>query len=280
MKISVIVENSVCRPNEMRLAAEHGLCVHVTHEGKNILFDVGRSDLFIHNAKKMGVDLSAVDYLFLSHAHVDHGGGLKHFFEINRRAKVYMHRAASQQFYTKIAGFIPYYIGLDAEVLDKNRSRINFIEEHTILTENIHLLVNFSHTFPLPKSNSSLYVKNDSQFIQDTFVHEVVLLLKENRKNIVFTACSHSGIINMVEKVQEYIREETVDAVFGGFHTFNPVNRQSESALYLNLLAENLQKHSTVFYTGHCTGKRNFDFLKEKLGDKLQPMNTGTVIAI
>lgn len=280
MNISVIIENSVCLPNEKGLAAEHGLCVHITHEGKNTLFDVGRSDLFIHNAEKMGIDLSAVDYLVLSHAHSDHGGGLKHFFEKNRKAKVYMHRTASQKFYTKIAGLIPYYIGLETEVLDKNRNRINFIGEHTILTENIHLLVNFSRTFPLPKSNSSLYVKNGSRLVHDTFTHEIVLLLKENRKNIVFTACSHSGVINMVEKVQEYVKEETVDAVFGGFHTFNPVNRKNESASYLNLLAENLQKHSAVFYTGHCTGKRNFNFLKEKLGDKLQPMNTGTIIAI
>lgn len=59
---------------------------------------------------------------------------------------------------------------------------------------------------------------------------------------------------------------------------FREVRERSNE--YLDLLAANLQKYPAVFYTGHCTGKRNFDRLKEKLGAKLQPMNTGALITI
>lgn len=280
MKISVLIENSLCSSAHKDLKAEHGLCLHIAHNDKNILFDTGRSELFARNAEKMNINLAEVDYLVVSHAHADHGGGLKRFFEINQKAEVYMHRLASEKFYTKIGGLVPYYIGLDSDALNENKSRIHFIDGNTSVTESIQLLVNFPHQFPLPKSNLSLYMKDKSGFMHDTFRHETVMIIKEADKNVVFTACSHSGIVNMVEKAREYLHGEKMDAVFGGFHTFNPINRKNESNEYLDLLAANLQKYPTVFYTGHCTGKRNFDRLKEKLGARLQPMNTGAEITV
>jgi len=48
----------------------------------------GASDLFIRNAGQLGIDLSDVDYVFISHGHSDHAGGLRYFMEHNQKAKV------------------------------------------------------------------------------------------------------------------------------------------------------------------------------------------------
>ena len=67
MKITVLAENSVFNPNFMNVKSEHGLSLFIEFDERKILFDTGQSDLFIHNAEKMGIDLSQADYLVISH---------------------------------------------------------------------------------------------------------------------------------------------------------------------------------------------------------------------
>ena len=80
MKWTVLVDN---RTNNPVLETEHGLSILLETEKHSILLDTGASDMFIRNAKRLGKDLSRVDYVFISHGHSDHAGGLKHFMEIN-----------------------------------------------------------------------------------------------------------------------------------------------------------------------------------------------------
>lgn len=72
------------------LKAEWGLCVHITYNGIRYLLDTGASDLYLENAKQLGVDISRVDHAVLSHAHYDHSGGYPSFFNINRQAKLFL----------------------------------------------------------------------------------------------------------------------------------------------------------------------------------------------
>ena len=86
MKIAVLCENS---PSSPKFEAEHGLSFYVETSARRFLFDFGASSLFLRNAERLGVDVSAVDAAFLSHGHRDHGGGLAAFLEKNSVAPVY-----------------------------------------------------------------------------------------------------------------------------------------------------------------------------------------------
>ena len=71
MLIKTLVENtSPCQD----LACEHGLSLYLEAGGYKNLFDTGASHGYAQNAIKMGVDLSQVDFLVISHGHYDHGG--------------------------------------------------------------------------------------------------------------------------------------------------------------------------------------------------------------
>src|SRR5690606_30897870 len=94
MKIIVLSDN---RAGVTACHTEHGLSIYVEKENLKCLFDTGASDLFIRNATEMGVDLALVDYVFLSHGHSDHLGGLEYFLKINSQAKVVLSKDVFNQ---------------------------------------------------------------------------------------------------------------------------------------------------------------------------------------
>jgi len=83
MKIIVLSDN---RSMDDSLETEHGLCIYLESAHVKCLLDTGASDLFVRNAAKLNVDLTAVDYVFLSHGHADHTGGLPAFLNLNQKA--------------------------------------------------------------------------------------------------------------------------------------------------------------------------------------------------
>jgi 7,8-dihydropterin-6-yl-methyl-4-(beta-D-ribofuranosyl)aminobenzene 5'-phosphate synthase len=279
VKITVLSGNSVCKTNSSNVKSEHGLSLFIEFYERKILFDTGQSDLFIHNAEKMGIDLAKVDYLVISHGHFDHGGGLKHFLKINKKAKIFLHIKAANKFYTKIFGFIPYYVGLNQNLITQN-SRIYFIGEDTQIEDKIILLEGFPEVFPLPDANKALFEKPKNQIIADKFNHELAMLLIENDEIVLFSGCSHSGIINIIEEVRLLSKAMRIKATFGGFHINNPISKKSESLDYIEGLTEALGGTDGLFYTGHCTEENNFLYIKGWMGNRLQTMNTGEVIEV
>jgi 7,8-dihydropterin-6-yl-methyl-4-(beta-D-ribofuranosyl)aminobenzene 5'-phosphate synthase len=280
MKISVLAENSVCSNNIRNVKSEHGISLYVEFEEKRILFDVGQSDLFLQNAKKMGIDLSQVDYLIISHGHYDHGGGLRHFLKINKKAKVFLHRYAFHKYYAKILGFIPYYIGLNQKTISDNLDRIHFIDKDKRIDDKLIFLEGFQEEFPQPDANNALFERLNKHLVPDKFKHELGLLLPEKDGMVLFSGCSHSGIINIIRKSNEYSDNKKIKAVFGGFHIHNPTSKKDESPVYIGKLTEAIGEIDSVFYTGHCTGETNYRFMKEKLGNKIQTMNSGEYLVV
>ena len=99
MKWTVLSDN---RSRDGRLSTEHGLSILLQTQRHKILLDTGASDVFIKNAEQLGIDLCDVDYVFISHGHSDHAGGLRYFLEHNQKAKVIVSpNAMSGTFYSK-----------------------------------------------------------------------------------------------------------------------------------------------------------------------------------
>ncbi len=89
MLIKTLVENTSLSKD---FGSEHGLSLYIETQNHKILFDVGASDLFLQNAKKLDVNIADVDFLAISHGHYDHGGGLKTFLEENTKAEVFLRK--------------------------------------------------------------------------------------------------------------------------------------------------------------------------------------------
>lgn len=253
MRIVTLVENTACRED---LAAEHGLSLYIETGGHRILFDAGQSGAFADNAETLGIDLSKVDFAVLSHGHYDHGGGLSRFLEINRTAPVWISPHAFEGHYNAQEKDI----GVDPALAENGR--IRFAQEGQVLAPGIRLY----SAIPCPGGIRpfGLTVRKQGRLVPEDFRHEQYLLMEEAGKRILFSGCSHRGILNIMAHFRP-------DVLVGGFHFMKLDPEEPELAA----AAEMLLSYSAVYYTGHCTGQAQFSVLKQRMGDRLRAVWTG-----
>ena len=260
MRWTVLVDN---RTNDPALETEHGLSILLETERHRILLDTGASDMLIHNAGKMGIDLSTVDYVFISHGHSDHAGGLKHFMAINEHAKVIVSpHAMSGKFFSKRLSLH----SITAAWPEISRERFIAADQSGEIAEGLYVLANIPHTHPMPKGNQHLFVETpDEEYIHDDFRHELALYTE----GFLFTGCAHSGLENILSACPY-----SVKMVVGGFHLLDHHETEDE----LKKLADRLvrQYPETAFYTSHCTGDSVFQTLHDVMGGHLHAFSCGT----
>jgi 7,8-dihydropterin-6-yl-methyl-4-(beta-D-ribofuranosyl)aminobenzene 5'-phosphate synthase len=261
MKITVLIENTTCDTN---FKEQHGLSFYIESHGLKILFDCGANGLFLRNAEKLGIDISAVDYLIISHGHYDHGGGLESFLKINDKAKIIISKHAFDDYYFKVL-FIKKYIGLN-KVL-KNNERIIFTNQDLTLGNDMVVFSNI--TGGKHRSiQSELLKRENGKLLPDDFEHEQCFIID----NVLFAGCSHNGIVNIYEKAKGI---KDIKHIFGGFHLYNPVTKKMEDKVLIENIANEFKNENVKIYTGHCTGKKAFKILKSILGEKIEEISTG-----
>jgi len=89
MKVTIIYDNTALKKD---LQSDWGFSALV--EVKNtprILFDTGGDGkILLGNMKKLGINPTLIDEVFISHAHFDHTRGLSEFLNVNKKAKIYI----------------------------------------------------------------------------------------------------------------------------------------------------------------------------------------------
>ncbi len=259
MKWTVLSDN---RSSDSRLSTEHGLSIILQTERHKILLDTGAGDVFIRNAEQLGIDFSDVDYVFISHGHSDHAGGLRHFLEHNHKAQVIVSPdAMNGDFFSKRGNLH----SITTEWLEIDDNRLILIDQTCEIAEGIHEIAHIPQNHPMPKGNQNLYVQDsDGNFIHDDFRHELVLYVD----GLLFTGCAHSGLENILSACPW-----PVHTVVGGFHLLDGQETEEEIRVLAQRLKTNYPK--TQFYTSHCTGDNVFDVMKDVMGEKLQSFSCG-----
>lgn len=263
MKIQVLMENITTNPD---FEAEHGLSLYIETDRHKILFDSGQSAATIRNASAMGIDLSTVDLMILSHGHYDHSGGLQAFLAVNHTAPIYLSRYA----------FEPHLSAHDKNIgIDPTLSscdRLIYVEDELAIDEELTLFSCNDYPTIRPTDNYKLYTIRDGVKIPEDFRHEQYLLLREGNKTVLITGCSHKGIVNLAHWFAP-------DILVGGFH-FKALDPQSADRAVLDDACEHLLSHPTTYYTGHCTGVKQFQYLKTKMHHRVHYLSTGQVLSI
>lgn len=263
MKITVLCENTAARED---MLTEHGLSLYVETGCHKLLFDMGQTDAFWRNAQRLGIDLSAVDIAVLSHGHYDHGGGLAYFLEHNQKAKVYVSQHAFGAYYNATGS----YIGLDSAL--QSSDRVVLVGDQLVIDEELSLYSCNDCVRSHETAHYGLSVLEKDTLLPDSFLHEQYLLVQEDDKQVLFSGCAHKGVLNIV-------RWFAPDVFVGGFH-FMKLDPDTEDRQILQQAAEEMLANPTVYYTGHCTGTRQYDYLKELMAERLHSISTGDALYI
>ena len=269
MKWTVLVDN---RTNDPALQTEHGLSVFLETDRHSILLDTGASDMFIRNAERLRKDLSRVDYVFISHGHSDHAGGLKYFMEMNKTAQIIVSpHSMKGKFYSKRK----YLHSITTTWPDIPKDRLVLINESCQVfdlqaskdraTDDLQIIAHIPQIHPMPKGNQHLFIRDaNGEYVGDDFRHELALYMD----GLLFTGCAHSGLENILSACPW-----PVHSVLGGFHLLDGHESEQELISLAQRLSSNYPH--TQFYTSHCTGDNVFAILQSVMADQIHAFSCG-----
>ena len=250
MKITALVENR----SDCELKAKHGLSLYIETDRHKLLFDLGPNQTLFENAQKRNIDLTAVDTVVISHGHLDHGGALGRFLEINHSAKVYVQKTAFLRHSVKVLG-IPFNCGIDPAY--QTHPQVQLLEGDFRIDDELMLFTVADQSRCRSTMNSSLYEQKN----QDIFEHEQHLMIF-GRQNVLIMGCGHGGVVNIMAAAQQYHPVLCV----GGYHLMNPNSKKSVPEELLEQIALALKAYpETQFYTCHCTGQQAYQYLADRL---------------
>jgi 7,8-dihydropterin-6-yl-methyl-4-(beta-D-ribofuranosyl)aminobenzene 5'-phosphate synthase len=276
MKIVVLSDN---RKLNESLESEHGLCIYLETEHYKCLLDTGASDKFIRNAEKLGVDIKEVDFVFISHGHIDHIGGLPSFLELNKQAKIVLSKnAINQKFFSKRNGFHKISPDFDFRTF---ADRLVYVESEIVFRNEIHVFNSKTNNYPFPKANATLYKEAENGMELDDFNHEFIISFGTDNL-FIYTGCAHKGLLNILGSISLF-PSKRIGVVMGGFHLLDGKPEQEfETKPEIERIAIELKKKypQSNFITGHCTGEKVYELLNDQLGEQLNHFYTGYSITI
>jgi len=227
-----VVRRAAVRPPNATLA-EHGLScllkVYADSEEHVVLFDASVSPIgLLHNADLLGVDLSRIESVVLSHGHFDHFGGLIAF--LNRAQKgipLVLHPDA----------FLPRRINVPALGMQVELPRLDEValketgvaidkrgEASTMASDLVSVLGQVERVTEFEKGFPWAEALIDDEWVVDPFIDDQGVAVKvKGRGLVVISGCAHAGIINTVKHARKVTGTDKVHAVLGGFHLTGPL---------------------------------------------------------
>lgn len=273
LSITVLVENTA---NQGGLLAEHGLALWIEAGGRRILFDTGQGMALAHNADKLGIDLSAVDDVVLSHGHYDHTGGLVSALPDFRRATVYANLTAFRDRFAQNPQAGARSVRSPVESFDWLKSRVGRLV--AVRSQPVELGPDIWLTGQIPRQNDfedtggAFYLDQACTEV-DTIIDDQALYMKTTNGLVVLLGCAHAGAVNTLDYVCTLTGESRVHAVFGGMHLLNADERRLEQTIR-KLRDLDVQRIGLA----HCTGFAAMARLHHELPDRCFHCTAGTRI--
>ena len=257
------------------LQGSHGLACYVKVGEAEVLFDAGPSSAVVDNAARLGVKLSNVGVVVLSHGHYDHTGGLLDALrKAGRRVPIVVDPAA---FEVKLA-YKPWltYIGVPFTLgqLAEAGGVPVLTTKPTPLGEGVTVTGRIERRLDEP-SNKGLYVVRDGGLVADEVLDDRALVVQVGGRAVVLTGCAHAGVVNVVEEAYRLTKAGSIALLAGGFHLFNATSRKA-AEVARRLERMNVEKVAPC----HCTGQRGLTELRKVFEDRCTPLRSGSKVVV
>jgi 7,8-dihydropterin-6-yl-methyl-4-(beta-D-ribofuranosyl)aminobenzene 5'-phosphate synthase len=227
MKLSVLIDNNTFI--DRYFLGEPATSYFIEDGDSRILFDVGYSDAFLVNARKLQINLLDLDYLLFSHGHLDHMWGLDSLLKMFTEADTEKipHTLPVIIDHPKTFHFRPRsWLGGSGSLVTKERLSKYFTFQTTTkpvwLTKNLVWLGEIPRTNDFENKKPFKKIRIDGKDEDDFVVDESALVYKSHDGLVVISPCSHAGICNIIDYAKVVCGESRIADVVGGFHLLNP----------------------------------------------------------
>ncbi len=269
IKITTLSENTADTPD---LIAEWGLSILMDIDGYRILFDTGASFSAIYNAQMLGIDLSTIDKMVLSHGHFDHAGGLLNVLQrINKPIEIIAHPDIWDAKYALRADHRYIGIAFNREQLEALGATFYLTKDPVWIKDNIVTTGEIPMINDYEQIDPDLYIKQNNEFKHDPLADDLAMAIKTEQGLVIILGCSHRGMINTINHLQQITGETRVYCVIGGTHLMaaSPERLAKTTADLRQIAVQRLG-------VSHCTGFQASSWLAQEFPDIFFLNNTGT----
>jgi len=269
-----------------QLIAEHGYSllfnVHKKGSVKTILYDAGLSpDTIIHNLAVLGIQLTDLDAIALSHGHADHHGGLLGIVHSLGRKNLpfILHPDAWKNRKIRFpSGQEMHMAPPDRRALEKNEVKIidskapsMLLSDQALVTGQVERATDFETGFPYHYED-----RNNDDWELDPWVwdDQGVIFNVNGKGLVVASSCSHSGAVNVLRNAQRITGVNKVHAFIGGMHLTGGIFEKIIPQTIRDIAAI----HPDIIIPGHCTGWRAMHLVSHEMPEAYVQGSVGTRI--
>lgn len=267
-RLTVIVDAFGDQP---ALHKDWGYSALIEHGGKRILFDTGNDSAgFAGNVRRLGIDLTRLDAVVISHRHADHTTGLRHVLRLNPGVKVYVANDEAfggptpASFFRQSDSTLPprmrYFGGaIPAQIPHGSAwqgAAFVRVDSTLEIAPGFRVVRNIAPSAPFNETP------------------EISLVIDTGEGQVVVVGCSHPGLERIVASVAR--TNPRIAMIAGGLHwvmTSPPEVERLAVALHD-------QWKVGAIAPGHCTGEVAFATLQRKFGRGYVYAGAGTVVAL
>lgn len=268
------------RSGQCLCCAHWGLSLVITARqgtsSKTLLFDSGpEGETLERNGNRLGIDFASINAAMFSHGHWDHVGGmltaLKLINAANGGKKIPLHLNDGMFVHRAIHAGAGKYIPLQdlptKKAIEAAGATICAIdEEHGLLEDMFYVSGEIPRVTPyergLPKQVKDIGNgwEPDPWLMDERYAAVHV----KDKGILVFTACSHAGVINVLKDARATFAPVPIYGVMGGFHLSGKECEKIIPETIEDLKEFNLK----MIVPGHCTGWRAVHRLVETFGER------------
>ena len=259
--------------------ANHGLSLVITvtagGESRSVLFDGGPVDYAVErNGARLGVDFGAIEAVVLSHGHWDHAGGIPKAIELVRRANggqdvpLHLHPGMFRERGSRQpdGGVLPMdrvpspaeWQAMGAAPQVSREPAV--IAGHVLVSGEIPRVTAYEAGLPgqVARQSEAAPWEPDEWLSDERFV----AVHLRGKGLVVFSACSHCGIVNVLHEARRLMPEIPILAAMGGFH-LSGTNERVIPQTVADLGGFGMR----WMFPSHCTGWRALNALERAYGD-------------